>query len=206
MVCEGVLEMSSAATQWICCLPQGVIGHEVFAAQECLTALSGVPLLGSDLKDLPLGLGRTVIGDSLSQPSAGEKNTYALLGKATDPVAEGHIVLDCQARTHQGKRVAVPNVVPKKAAEYRYAVVPCACQLGVKPKTCMCRACGILWQLVLSRAQVGCAAVPSRPGPGAATPSHTLLCALTRSGKLQAASASGGPPAGCASKHANAAS
>ena len=104
-----------------------------------------------------------MIANSLFQPPAGEKNTYALLGKATDPVAEGHIVLDCQARTHQGKRVAVPNVVPKKAAEYRYAVAPCASRVAVKPMTCMCRACEGLWRLVLSRAQVGCSAVPSRP-------------------------------------------
>ena len=104
-------------------------------------------------------------------------------------------MLDCQARTHQGKRVAVPNVVPKKAAEYRYAVVPCACQMAGRPKTWVCRACEGLWQLVLALAQVGCSAAPLRPRSGAAPPSGTLLGAPNKKGQ---APCRGEPPGGCA--------
>lgn len=127
--------------------------------QGCLIALSGDTVVGGGVTDLPLGLGHTIIATSLFRSPAGEKNTYALLGKATDPVAEGHIVLDCQARTHQGKRVAVPNVVPKKAAEYRYGVVPCANCWGCSPEAFVSQARRRMGQQVLCLAQVGCFAI-----------------------------------------------
>lgn len=50
---------------------------------------------------------------------AEEKNQYMLVGKASHPVAEAHLQLACQARTHLAKKVAVPNVVPKKDAYYK---------------------------------------------------------------------------------------
>ena len=50
---------------------------------------------------------------------AEEKNQYALVGKASHPVAEAHLQLACQARTHLAKKVAVPNIVPKKEAYYK---------------------------------------------------------------------------------------
>ena len=42
-----------------------------------------------------------------------------LVGKASHPVAEAHIQLACQARTHLAKKVAVHNVVPKKDVYYK---------------------------------------------------------------------------------------
>lgn len=42
-----------------------------------------------------------------------------LVGKASHPVAEAHLQLACQARTHLAKKVAVPNLVPKKDAYYK---------------------------------------------------------------------------------------
>ena len=42
-----------------------------------------------------------------------------LVGKASHPVAEAHIQLACQARTHLAKKVAVHNVVPKKDTYYK---------------------------------------------------------------------------------------
>ena len=51
--------------------------------------------------------------------AAEEKNQYMLVGKASHPVAEGHLQLACQARTHLAKKVAVPNVVPKKDVYYK---------------------------------------------------------------------------------------
>ena len=42
-----------------------------------------------------------------------------LVGKASHPVAEAHLQLACQARTHLAKKVAVPNAVPKKDAYYK---------------------------------------------------------------------------------------
>lgn len=42
-----------------------------------------------------------------------------LVGKASHPVAEAHLQLACQARTHLAKKVAVPNVLPKKDAYYK---------------------------------------------------------------------------------------
>jgi hypothetical protein len=50
---------------------------------------------------------------------AEEKNQYTLVGKASHPVAEAHLQLACQARTHLAKKVAVPNLVPKKEAYYK---------------------------------------------------------------------------------------
>jgi len=47
----------------------------------------------------------------LSIPSTGEKNVYTLVGKASEPVAEGHIVVECQARKVTTKAMAVPNIV-----------------------------------------------------------------------------------------------
>jgi len=40
-------------------------------------------------------------------PSTGERNVYTLLGKAADPVAEAHIVIECQARKTAIKNIAV---------------------------------------------------------------------------------------------------
>ncbi|KAL3150260.1 Uncharacterized protein ABBQ32_000112 [Trebouxia sp. C0010 RCD-2024] len=50
---------------------------------------------------------------------AEEKNQFMLVGKASHPVAEAHLQLACQARTHLAKKVAVPNVLPKKDAYYK---------------------------------------------------------------------------------------
>ena len=54
-----------------------------------------------------------------SDADADEKNQYLLLGKATHPIAESHLLLSCQARTHLSKKVAVPNVLPKKETTYK---------------------------------------------------------------------------------------
>ena len=52
-------------------------------------------------------------------PIAEEKNEYVLVGKASHPIAEAHLQLACQARTHLAKKVAVPNVLPKKEITYK---------------------------------------------------------------------------------------
>ncbi|KAL0021413.1 hypothetical protein WJX79_003538 [Trebouxia sp. C0005] len=85
-------------------------------------------------KDLMVGPGQTAvypltfrapwIGDyvgnlELDFPATEEKNQYTLVGKASHPVAEAHLQLACQARTHLAKKVAVPNLVPKKDAYYK---------------------------------------------------------------------------------------
>lgn len=52
-------------------------------------------------------------------PAADEKDQYLLLGKATHPIAESHLLLSCQARTHFSKKIVVPNVLPKKEITYK---------------------------------------------------------------------------------------
>lgn len=41
-----------------------------------------------------------------------------MIGRSEEPLAEGHILLECQARTSATKRLNVPNLSPK-AVEYR---------------------------------------------------------------------------------------
>ncbi|MEW5300161.1 MAG: hypothetical protein WDW36_003110 [Sanguina aurantia] len=53
----------------------------------------------------------------LSIPSTGERNTYTLQGRAREPVAEAHIIVECQARKPATKAIAVPNIVGS-AADY----------------------------------------------------------------------------------------
>ena len=45
-----------------------------------------------------------------------------LVGKASHPVAEAHLQLACEARTHLSKKVAVPNILSGKKAEAHYKV------------------------------------------------------------------------------------
>ncbi len=59
----------------------------------------------------------------LSIPSTGEKNTYRLIGRAAEPVAESHLVIECQARSPVTKSIAVPNIV---GAPTEYQVGACA--------------------------------------------------------------------------------
>ncbi|MEW5311269.1 MAG: hypothetical protein WDW38_002999 [Sanguina aurantia] len=53
----------------------------------------------------------------LSIPSSGERNIYTLQGRAHEPVAEAHIIVECQARKPATKAIAVPNIVGS-AADY----------------------------------------------------------------------------------------
>ncbi|DBA78771.1 TPA: putative protein fap47 [Trebouxia sp. C0004] len=92
-------------------------------------------------KDLMVGAGQTAvypltfrapwIGDyvgnlDLNFPETEEKNQYTLVGKASHPIAEAHLQLACQARTHLAKKVAVPNLVPKNEAYYKvYSDLDC---------------------------------------------------------------------------------
>ncbi|KAK9828703.1 hypothetical protein WJX72_001600 [[Myrmecia] bisecta] len=55
----------------------------------------------------------------ITVPSTGEKNLYSLVGLAEEPVAEGHLVVECQARTPLTKKLLVPNILAKKALDYR---------------------------------------------------------------------------------------
>lgn len=43
----------------------------------------------------------------LTIPATGERNIYTLIGKAQDPVAESHIVIECQARRVAHKTISV---------------------------------------------------------------------------------------------------
>jgi hypothetical protein len=43
----------------------------------------------------------------LSIPSTGEKNTYTLMGRAAEPLAESHIVIECRARTPASRSISV---------------------------------------------------------------------------------------------------
>ncbi len=43
--------------------------------------------------------------------ATGERNTYALIGRAAEPTAEGQIVIECQARKPAVKQFNVPNIV-----------------------------------------------------------------------------------------------
>ncbi|GMH42128.1 hypothetical protein BSKO_10047 [Bryopsis sp. KO-2023] len=54
----------------------------------------------------------------LSIGTTGEKNVYLMQGQSEEPLAEGHIVFECQARTSAVKRINVPNTSPK-AVEYK---------------------------------------------------------------------------------------
>lgn len=59
-------------------------------------------------------------------PVADEKNQYLLIGSATHPIAESHLLLTCQARTHLAKKIAVPNLLPKKEITYKvYSDLDC---------------------------------------------------------------------------------
>lgn len=42
--------------------------------------------------------------------ATGERNVYALTGRATEPLAEGHIIIETQARKPASRSLAVPNV------------------------------------------------------------------------------------------------
>eukprot|EP00798_Chlamydomonas_sp_ICE-L_P015727 gene15727-21848_t len=44
-------------------------------------------------------------------PATGEKNIYALVGRVTEPLAEGNIVIQCKARTSVSRAIAVPNLI-----------------------------------------------------------------------------------------------
>ncbi len=76
----------------------------------------------------------------LSIPSTGEKNTYRLTGRAAEPVAESHIVLECQARTPVAKTIAVRHVL----GEHNTSLfTPCAREHPVRTRASlfksMCR-------------------------------------------------------------------
>ena len=43
----------------------------------------------------------------LTIPATGERNVYKLIGKASEPVAESHIVVECQARKPVHKQITV---------------------------------------------------------------------------------------------------
>jgi len=58
----------------------------------------------------PLTQGEHKCTLELSIPTTGERNVYTLLGKAADPVAESHIVIECQARKTASRNIAVPNI------------------------------------------------------------------------------------------------
>lgn len=45
----------------------------------------------------------------LTIPMSGEKNIYKLLGKSEEPLANDHLVFECQARTSATKRLIIPN-------------------------------------------------------------------------------------------------
>lgn len=47
----------------------------------------------------------------LSIAATGERNTYTLVGRAAEPVAEGQITIECQARKPAVKQFNVPNIV-----------------------------------------------------------------------------------------------
>jgi hypothetical protein len=54
----------------------------------------------------------------MSIPHTGEMNIYSLVGKAGEPVAEGHIALSCTARESTTHKLSVPNT-GKGVARYR---------------------------------------------------------------------------------------
>ncbi|KAF5834411.1 flagellar associated protein [Dunaliella salina] len=58
----------------------------------------------------PLTQGEHKCTLELSIPATGERNVYTLVGKAADPVAESHIVIECQARKTASRNIAVPNI------------------------------------------------------------------------------------------------
>ena len=49
-------------------------------------------------------------------PATGERNIYTLMGKAADPVAESHIVIECQARKVATKTIAVRRATKRVVA------------------------------------------------------------------------------------------
>ncbi|EFJ49198.1 hypothetical protein VOLCADRAFT_90100 [Volvox carteri f. nagariensis] len=66
------------------------------------------PLLPGDIKgSLELAINAT-----------GERNTYTLLGRASEPLAEGQIVIECQARKPATKQFNVPNIIGS-STEYK---------------------------------------------------------------------------------------
>ncbi|GLI64998.1 hypothetical protein VaNZ11_008424 [Volvox africanus] len=66
------------------------------------------PLLPGDVKgSLELAINAT-----------GERNTYTLLGRAAEPLAEGQIVIECQARKPATKQFNVPNIMGS-STEYK---------------------------------------------------------------------------------------
>ncbi|KAF8055917.1 CFAP47 [Scenedesmus sp. PABB004] len=46
----------------------------------------------------------------LSIAATGERNTYTLTGRGGEPLAEGHVVIDCEARSPASRRLQVPNI------------------------------------------------------------------------------------------------
>jgi hypothetical protein len=60
---------------------------------------------------VPLHAGTHDASLELCIPSTGERNVYRLVGKAVEPVAESHVVLEVQARRTVTKPVAVPNII-----------------------------------------------------------------------------------------------
>lgn len=46
----------------------------------------------------------------LTVTSTGEKNIYTLIGRASEPLAEGHILLETQARKPSSRQINVPNI------------------------------------------------------------------------------------------------
>eukprot|EP00775_Hariotina_reticulata_P012144 gene12144-12282_t len=58
----------------------------------------------------PPGSGNYTGSLELFIAATGERNVYSLIGKGGEPLAEGHLVIECQARSQVSRRVQVPNV------------------------------------------------------------------------------------------------
>ncbi|KAG2493472.1 hypothetical protein HYH03_008289 [Edaphochlamys debaryana] len=54
----------------------------------------------------------------LAITATGERNTYTLMGRASEPTAEGSIIIECQARKPAVKQFNVPNIIGT-GTEYR---------------------------------------------------------------------------------------
>lgn len=61
----------------------------------------------------------------LSIPLTGEKNVYNLVGRATDPLAEGHIIIETQARKPINKAIAVPNITGQPVEYHVFCDLDC---------------------------------------------------------------------------------
>jgi len=96
---------------------------------ECFSGPRELVVPVNQTANYPLGFKAPWIGEYTGQlelniQSTGETITYRLKGKADDPVAEKHVVVECQARNVTHAKIKVPNLLRTDITYKVYSDLP----------------------------------------------------------------------------------